>query len=163
LALGVGAGTKFFPAAYVPLLLAVSYRNGSLRRSAVSLGIFALTAAVTLLPVMAGRFGTVADFFANNSYGNGGHSVPLTPASALVPKGVLRPQVEQLIAVVIPLCLAAALLRARRIDVRTIARTALWTALSIVLANPGAHAPFYLWIAGPLVLYAAVANDGAVS
>ncbi|MBV8117055.1 MAG: hypothetical protein JOZ01_03715, partial [Candidatus Eremiobacteraeota bacterium] len=29
--------------------------------------------------------------------------------------------------------------------------------------NPGAHPPFYLWIAGPLVLYAAVAGDDLVS
>src|SRR6185437_10004176 len=29
--------------------------------------------------------------------------------------------------------------------------------------NPGAHPPFYLWMAGPLVLYAAVADDGVVS
>ncbi|HKE38079.1 MAG TPA: glycosyltransferase family 87 protein [Candidatus Baltobacteraceae bacterium] len=163
LALGAGAGTKFFPAAYVPLLLVVSLRNGSLRRSAISLGLFVVTAALTLLPVVAGRFGTVADFFANNSYGNAGDSVLLTSVWALVPKGVLRPQLEQLIAVLIPVVLAGALLRWRSIDARAIARTALWTVLSIVLLNPGAHAPFYLWIAGPLVLYAAVANDGAVS
>jgi hypothetical protein len=163
LALGIGAGTKFFPAAYVPLLLVVAVRNGSLRRSAISLGVFAAAAGATLLPVMAGRFGTVADFFTNNSYGNGGNSVLLTSVWALVPQGVLRSPVEQSVAVIVPLLLAAALLRARDVDARTIARTALWTAMAIVLLNPGAHAPFYLWIAGPLVLYAAVANDGAVS
>ena len=37
------------------------------------------------------------------------------------------------------------------------------SALAMVLLNPGAHPPFYLWIAGPLVLYAAVAGDGVVS
>lgn len=161
-ALGAGAGTKFFPAAYVPLLLVVAFRRGSARRGAGVLIAFAVTTAVLLAPVMFGRVGTVADFFSTNSYGPGGNTVLLTSLWALLPNGTLRPQLEQAIAVATPMVLAAALFRGA-VDARTIARTALWSAMSIVLLNPGAHAPFYLWIAGPLVLYAAVANDGLVS
>ena len=163
LALGIGAGTKFFPAAYVPLLLVAGARRGSLRRSVLSLAIFAGVAAALLAPVMAGRFSTVADFFRTNSYGAGGDSVLLTSLWALLPKGALRPQYEQLAAVAVPVALALALLRRSALDAPAVARTALWSALAIVLLNPGAHAPFYLWIAGPLVLYCAVANDAVVS
>lgn len=163
LALGAGAGTKFFPAAYVPLLLVAAFRRGSPRRCALALGAFVAAAALTLAPVLIGRFSTVADFFRTNSYGANGNSVLLTSLWALLPQGVLRPQYEQLVAVLVPIALAIALFRQRSLEPRAIARTGLWSALAIVLLNPGAHAPFYLWIAGPLVLYCAVANDGLVS
>jgi len=72
------------------------------------------------------------------------------------------PAIEQLLAVAVPVVLAIAELRhvSGKSD---IARAAMVSAMAIVLLNPGVHPPFYLWIAGPLVLYAAVTSDWFVS
>jgi hypothetical protein len=162
--LGAGTGTKFYPAAFVPLLLVVAYRNGSPRRAIACATYFAVAAGLSLLPVVIGRTGAFAGSFANNSFGAESRRV-----ESASPWGLLnafaafaRPAAEQLTAVAVPLVLAFAELRHRpqRADV---ARAAMLTALAVVMLNPGAHPPFYLWIAGPLVLYCAVTRDGLVS
>lgn len=161
-ALGLGTGTKFYPAAFVPLLLVTAYRAGSLRRALVGLGWFALTSAATLFPVLWGRLDYVVHSYAFNSFGTG-QGVFTFSAWSLLPKSIgVSTRAEQFVAVLIPLGLAAAELRhiPQRHDV---ARAAMLSAISIVVLNPGAHPPFYLWVAGPLVLYAAIAEDGFVS
>lgn len=165
LAFGLGAGTKFYPAAFVPLLMVAAYRGGSSKRAALSFATFAGAATLSLVPVLWGRAASVFAAYANNSFGPEGVGVSVASLWTLLPRtGLvsLAPQVEQLIGVAIPVLLAAWELRHRpsRID---LARAAMLSAMSIVLLNPGAHPPFYLWIAGPLVLYAAVADDGIVS
>jgi hypothetical protein len=164
LALGFGAGTKLYPAAFVPLLLAVAFRRESLRTALVTFACFAAAAVSTLLPVVWGRFGFFVGSYANNSFGAARTNVSTASLwSLLTPVHVsFSPQSEQLVAVVIPVLLAA--LELRHVPQRRdIARAAMLTAVSIVLLNPGAHPPFYLWIAGPLVLYAAVTEDGVAS
>jgi hypothetical protein len=164
LLLGAGTGTKLYPAAFLPLLLVVAYRNGSPRRAIACAIYFAIAAGLSLLPVVAGRTGAFAGSFANNSFGAESRRV-----ESASPWGLLnafaafaRPAAEQLTVVAVPLLLALAELRHRpeRTDV---ARAAMLTALAVVMLNPGAHPPFYLWIAGPLVLYCAVTRDGLVS
>jgi hypothetical protein len=167
---GLGTGTKFYPAAFVPLLVAVAYRRASWRRALYAFALFAVAAAGTLAPVVWGRLGSVVGAYANNSFGPEGSRVSTASLWTLVPPHFwlrqvaisVSPQIEQLIAVAIPVLLAIGELR-HLPDRRDVARAAMLAAMSIVLLNPGAHPPFYLWIAGPLVLYAAVANDGLVS
>ncbi len=164
-ALGLGAGAKFFPAAFVPLLVVCALRQSSSRRAALAFGAFAATAALALLPVLWGRAHWVLAAYANNSFGPESAGVSIASFWSLLPRGFASrplPQIEQLLAVAVPVVLAAAELR-HRPQRRDVARAALLSAMSIVLLNPGAHPPFYLWIAGPLVLYAAVANDYVVS
>jgi hypothetical protein len=170
LMIGLGTGTKFYPAAFVPLLLAVAYRRGSGRRAVCALACFGAAAVATLVPVLWGRVASVVGAYANNSFGPEGSRVSTASLWMLVPRHLslrqvsvsISPQFEQLVAVAIPILLAIGELR-HLPDRRDVARAAMLTAMSIVLLNPGAHPPFYLWIAGPLVLYAAVANDGLVS
>ncbi|HEY1655343.1 MAG TPA: glycosyltransferase 87 family protein [Candidatus Tumulicola sp.] len=160
---GLGAGAKFYPAAFVPLLVVVAYRRASWRRALLAALTFGAAAALTLLPVFWGRAGSIAGAWANNSFGPEGNRVATASLWTLLPQGIaINPQFEQLAAVAIPLLLAVWELR-HVPDRRDIARAAMLTAGSIVLLNPGAHPPFFLWIAGPLVLYAAVADDGIVS
>lgn len=159
LALGLGTGTKFYPAVFVPLLAVAALRNGSLRRATASVGWFALTAVATLAPVFWGRLGYVFHSYAFNSFGPGQGVFTFSLWSLLPPELNLSTHAEQLIAVVIPLLLAAAELR-HVPGRRDVARAAMLSVMSIVLLNPGAHPPFYLWVAGPLVLYAAIAQDG---
>jgi Glycosyltransferase family 87 len=164
LALGLGTGAKLYPAAFVPLLLITAYRNGSPARAMASAAYFAAAAGLTLLPVLAGRTGAFAGSFANNSFGAESRRVesasPWALFNALVP--FVRAAYEQLTVVVVPVALAFAELRHRpqRAD---IARAAMLSALAVVMLDPGAHPPFYLWVAGPLVLYCAVTRDGIVS
>lgn len=165
LVLGLGAGTKFYPAAFVPLLLVAAYRRASWQRALFAGAAFCVAGAVTLLPVLWGRTGSVLAAYANNSFGHDRTGVSTASLWALIPQAGhagLSPQAEQLIAVLIPVALALAELR-HVPGRRELARAAMLTAMSIVLLNPGAHPPFYLWIAGPLVLYAAVSGDGIVS
>ncbi|MEO6836017.1 MAG: glycosyltransferase family 87 protein [Candidatus Tumulicola sp.] len=165
LAFGLGAGTKFYPAAFVPLLAVAAYRRASWQRALFALAAFGGASALTLVPVLWGRAGSEFAAYANNSFGHDGVRVSTASLWALLPRGgpvSLAPQAEQFIGIVIPVLLALAELR-HLPDRRDIARVAMLTAMSIVLLNPGAHPPFYLWIAGPLVLYAAVADDGMVS
>ncbi len=170
LMLGLGTGTKFYPAAFVPLLLAVAYRRASGRRALYAFAYFGAAAFATLVPVLWGRAASVVGAYANNSFGPEGSRVSTASLWTLVPRHVslrqvsvaLSPQLEQLIAIAIPILLAVGELR-HLPERRDVARAAMLAAMSIVLLNPGAHPPFYLWIAGPLVLYAAVANDGLVS
>jgi hypothetical protein len=126
---------------------------------------FGSAATLSLLPVLWGRAGSVFAAYANNSFGHEGVAVSSASLWMLVPRAALpslAPQIEQLIGVAIPVVLAAWELRhvPSRVDV---ARAAMLSAMSIVLLNPGAHPPFYLWIVGPLVLYAAVADDAITS
>lgn len=160
--LGLGAGTKFYPAAFVPLLLTVALKSYGPRRAVISFAVFAATACAALLPAFSGRFNYVAHAYTANSFGSGAGVFTFSLWS-LMPAGFgLSPRIEQLIAVAIPVVLAA--LELRHVpERRDVARTAMFTSMSIVLLNPGAHPPFYIWIAGPLVLYAAVASDGLVS
>jgi hypothetical protein len=165
LAFGLGAGTKFYPAAFVPLLVVAAYRLGSPRHAVRAFAVFAAVAALTLAPVLWGRVDAVVAAYQNNSFGPGSAGISTASLWALLPHRAARPplpQLEQFVAVAVPVFVALAELRhvPQRND---LARAALLTALSIVLLNPGAHPPFYLWIAGPLVLYAAVADDGLVS
>lgn len=166
LALGFGAGAKFYPAAFVPLLLVCAFRNGSPARALRAAGAFGTAAALTLLPVLWGRAGSVFAAYRNNSFGgSAGGGVSTASLWSLLPHHAsfaALPVVEQSIALVIPVALALAELR-HAPQPRDVARAAMLSALAIVLLNPGAHPPFYLWIAGPLVLYAAVAGDGIVS
>jgi hypothetical protein len=165
LAFGLGAGTKFFPAAFVPLLIVTAYRCASWRRALLALSSFGVAAAVTLLPVLWGRADLVLAAYQNNSFGPESGGVSIASLWALLPRGAAiapLPQLEQFVAVAVPVFLALGELR-HVPDRRDVARAAMLTAMSIVLLNPGAHPPFYLWIAGPLVLYAAVADDGLVS
>ena len=165
LALGLGAGAKFYPAAFVPLLVVVAFRNASLARALRAAGAFAGAAALTLLPVLWGRAGSVFAAYRNNSFGAPGGGVSTASLWTLVPHHLTfpaLPAIEQSVAVAIPVILAAAELR-HAPNRRDVARAAMLSALAVVLLNPGAHPPFYLWIAGPLVLYAAVAGDGIVS
>jgi hypothetical protein len=162
--LGIGTGAKLYPGAFLPLLLAVAYRNGSPKRAALCLVYFAISAGASLLPVVAGRTAAFAATFANNSFG--AESQRVESAS---PWGLLnalfrfsQAPSEQLAVVLVPLALAAGELRHRPQPV-DVARAAMLSAIAIVMLNPGAHPPFYLWIAGPLVLYCAVARDGLVS
>ena len=163
--LGLGAGSKFYPAAFVPLLAVVAFRRASWRRAAWSVAAFFGVAATTLLPVLLGRAASVAGAWANNSFGPEGTRVATASPWTLFPYAHLvglTPQREQFVAIAIPIVLA--LWELRHVPGRRdVARTALFSAMAIVLLTPGAHPPFYLWIAGPLVLYAAVANDGVVS
>jgi hypothetical protein len=162
--LGAGTGAKLYPGAFLPLLLVVAFRNGSPRRAALCLVYFAIAAGVSLLPVVAGRTAAFAASFANNSYG--AESLRVASASPWALFNALfrssQSPSEQLAVVLVPLALAANELRHRPQPV-DIARTAMVSAIAIVMLNPGAHPPFYLWIAGPLVLYCAVARDGIVS
>lgn len=165
LALGLGAGTKFYPAAFVPLLLVCAYRNGDARRCCYAAATFAATAAATLAPVLWGRFDAVAAAFHNNSFGAAGANVSTASLWMLLPHRHVPPawpQIEQLVAIAVPVVLALDQLR-HRPGPREVARIAMLSAMSIVLLNPGTHPPFYLWIAGPLVLYAAVAGDWLAS
>jgi hypothetical protein len=163
-ALGMGTGAKLYPAAFVPLLLVVAYRNGSPKRALASAAYFAVVAACTVVPVVAGRTAAFAGAFANNSFGAESHRIdsasPWALLNAMAP--FLRPALEDLAVVIVPVALALAELRHRpqRVD---IARAAMVSAVALVMLDPGAHPPFYLWIAGPLVLYCAVARDGVVS
>ena len=161
-ALGLGAGTKFYPAAFVPLLLVVAGKRASWRVSGTSALCFAGTAALTLAPVFWGRLHSVAGEYTTYSFGNEGNRVVSASLWSLLPAGTLPQPFEQGIAMAIPIVLALARLRAAP-ERRGIARTAMFSAMSIVLLNPGAHQPFFVWIAGPLVLYAAVAENGLVS
>lgn len=160
--LGLGAGTKFYPAAFVPLLLAVAMKSAGPRRAAIAFAVFAATACATLLPAFWGRFDYVVHAYTANSFGSGAGIFTFSMWSLLPDGFAPSPRIEQLAAVSIPIALAALELR-HLPERRDVARTAMFTAMSIVLLNPGAHPPFYIWIAGPLVLYAAVANDGLVS
>jgi hypothetical protein len=165
LAFGLGAGTKFYPAAFVPLLVVVAYRLASWQRALLALASFGVAAAVTLLPVLWGRADLVLAAYQNNSFGPESGGISIASLWTLVPRGAAfapSPRFEQLLAVSVPVVLAVAELR-HLPGRRDVARAAMVTAMSIVLLNPGAHPPFYLWIAGPLVLYAAVADDGLVS
>lgn len=165
LALGLGAGTKFYPAAFVPLLLVAAYRNVSLARALRAAAAFAGAATLTLLPVLWGRAASVFAAYRNNSFGAAGGGVSTASLWTLVPHHLTFPAlpvIEQIVAVAIPVILAAAELR-HVPGRRDVARAAMLSALAMVLLNPGAHPPFYLWIAGPLVLYAAVGGDGIVS
>ena len=165
LALGLGAGAKFYPAAFVPLLLVTAFRNASLARSLRAALAFAAAAVLTLVPVLWGRAGSVFAAYRNNSFGAAGGGVSTASVWTLVPHHVTVPAlpvVEQIVAITIPVILAAAELR-HVPGRRDVARAAMISALAMVLLNPGAHPPFYLWIAGPLVLYAAVTGDGVVS
>ena len=170
LMLGLGTGTKFYPAAFVPLLVAVAYRRASGRRALYAFACFGAAAAATLVPVLWGRAASVVGAYANNSFGPEGSRVSTASLWTLVPRHLslrqvsiaISPQFEQLVGVAIPILLAIGELR-HLPDRRDVARAAMVAAMSIVLLNPGAHPPFYLWIAGPLVLYAAVSNDGLVS
>jgi hypothetical protein len=161
-AFGIGTGTKFYPAAFVPLLLAVTLRRAGFVRTLSALGVFVLIAAACLVPVFYGRVGPIVSFFAFNSFGPSGANVSPPSLWHLLPLGVLAPRWEQLGAVVVPIALALVELR-HRAEARDVARAAMFTAMAIVFLNPGAHEPFYLWIAGPLVLYCAVSNNGLVS
>jgi hypothetical protein len=160
----LGAGTKFYPAAFVPLLLVSALRNGSPARSLRAAGLFILTSGLTLVPVLWGRAGSVFASYRNNSFGAGGATVSTASLWTLLPHQIAYslPQIEQIVGLAVPVVLALAHLR-RAPSRRDLARTAMLSAMSIVLLNPGAHPPFYLWIAGPLVLYAAVAQDWLVS
>jgi hypothetical protein len=162
--LGIGTGAKLYPAAFVPLLLVVAYRNGSQRRAALCIVYFAIAAGLSLLPVVAGRTAAFAGAFANNSFGAESRRVesasPWGLLNAAVPYA--HAPAEQLAVVVVPLLLALAELR-HRPQPLDVARAGMASAIAIVMLNPGAHPPFYLWIAGPLVLYCAVARDGVVS
>jgi hypothetical protein len=162
--LGIGTGAKLYPGAFLPLLLAVAYRNGSPRRAALCLLYFAISTGVSLLPVVAGRTAAFAGAFANNSFG--AESLRIESASPWALFNALfrysQAPSEQLGVVLVPLGLAAAELRHRPRPV-DVARAAMVSSIAIVMLNPGAHPPFYLWIAGPLVLYCAVARDGLVS
>lgn len=165
LAFGFGAGTKFYPAAFVPLLVVAAYRQASWRRAALAFVAFVGSATASLLPVLWGRATSVFAAYANNSFGHEGVVVSSASLWSLLPRAAplsIAPQLEQLVGVAIPVLLAAAELRhvPSRSDV---ARAAMLGAMSIVLLNPGAHPPFYLWIAGPLVLYAAVTGDSIAS
>ncbi|MBV8117477.1 MAG: DUF2029 domain-containing protein, partial [Candidatus Eremiobacteraeota bacterium] len=110
IAFGLGTGTKFYPAAFVPLLLAVAYRRASYRRALAGLALFGVTAALTLVPVLWGRAGSVVAAYANNSFGAEGSGVSTASLWALLPLHVslgqfgisLTPQFEQFVAVVIP-------------------------------------------------------------
>lgn len=163
--LGLGAGSKFYPAAFLPLLAAAALRRASWRRAASSVAAFLAVAAVTLLPVLLGRAASVAGAWTNNSFGPEGTRVATASLWTLFPYAQaagLSPQREQLVAIAIPIALA--LWELRHVPSRRdLARAAMFSAMAIVLLNPGAHPPFYLWIAGPLVLYAAVAGDGIAS
>lgn len=162
---GLGAGSKFYPAAFVPLLAVAALRRGSGRRAAWSVATFFAVAAITLLPVLLGRAESVAGAWSNNSFGPEGTRVATASLWTLFPYAQavgLSPQREQFVAIAMPIALA--LWELRHVPGRRdLARAAMFSAMSIVLLNPGAHPPFYLWMAGPLVLYAAVANDGIVS
>lgn len=162
LVLGLGAGTKFYPAAFMPLVFVAALRDNGLRRASLGVLAFAAGAFALLAPVLWGRANFVVGAYANNSFGAQGASVSSASLWSLLPAGILRPQIEQLVAVCVPIALALWELRHRpqRVDV---ARAAMLSAIAIVALNPGVHPPFYLWIAGPLVLYAAVAGDGLVS
>lgn len=163
--LGLGAGSKFYPAAFVPLLAAAALRRSSWRRAAWSVAAFFGVAAATLLPVLIGRAASVAGAWANNSFGPQGTTVATASPWTLFPYAHLfglTPQREQFVAIAVPIALA--LWELRHVPSRRdLARAAMFAAMSIVLLNPGSHPPFYLWMAGPLVLYAAVADDGVVS
>ncbi len=161
--LGLGAGSKFYPAAFVPLLAVVALRRASWHASLRASAAFGATAVITLLPVFWGRAGSIAGAWANNSFGPEGNRVATASLWTLLPQSpAIAPQIEQVFAIAVPVLLAAWELR-HVPDRRDVARVAMLSALSIVVLNPGAHPPFYLWIAGPLVLYAAVADDGIVS
>ena len=166
LALGFGAGAKFYPAAFVPLLIVCALRNASFGRALRAAVAFVAAATLTLLPVLWGRASSVFAAYRNNSFGaSGGGGVSTASLWTLVPHHLTFPAlpvIEQFVALAIPVVLAAAELR-HVPGRRDVARAAMLSALAIVLLNPGAHPPFYLWIAGPLVLYAAVAGDGVVS
>lgn len=163
LALGVGTGTKFFPAAYLPLLCVAALQRAGWGSVFRSLAVFAASSGVTLLPFFWGRTGSVVGEYSSNSFGQSGTHVSSSSLWALLPAGFhVGPQIEQFVAVLLPLGLAACELR-HRPDAKDVARAAMVTAMSIVLLNPGAHPPFALWIAGPLVLYCAVTGDGFVS
>src|SRR5579862_1702032 len=71
IAFGLGTGTKFYPAAFVPLLVAVAFKKRSLGVAARSLGVFAVTAAATLAPVFWGRLDYVVHAYSFNSFGSG--------------------------------------------------------------------------------------------
>jgi hypothetical protein len=162
---GLGAGSKFYPAAFVPLLLVVALRRSSWRRAATAALTFLAVSAITLVPILLGRAGSVAGAWANNSFGPEGTRVATASLWALFPGAHavgLTPQIEQSIAIAVPVLLALRELR-HVPDRRDVARAAMLSAMAIVLLNPGAHPPFYLWVAGPLVLYAAVTGDGVVS
>lgn len=161
-ALGLGTGTKFYPAVFVPLLAVAAFRNRSLQAALASMAWFAATAIAALAPVFWGRMDYVLHSYAFNSFGPG-QGVFTFSLWSLLPKTLgISTRIEQLAAVAVPLVLAAAELRHVPRQ-RDIVRTAMFSAMSIVLLNPGAHPPFYLWIAGPLVLYAATVEDGLVS
>lgn len=161
-ALGVGTGTKFYPAAFVPLLCAAAFRGGSPRAAVRSFGIFAVTTIVLLIPVFWGRLDYVVHAYALNSFGPGQGVFTVSLWSLLPPQTFLSTRFQQAIAVAVPLALAADQLRKTPAPFE-IARKAMFTAMAIVFLNPGGHPPFYLWVAGPVVLYAAIANDGLVS
>lgn len=162
---GLGAGSKFYPAAFVPLLLVVALRRSSWRRTAGAGLTFLIVSAITLVPILFGRAGSVAGSWSNNSFGPEGTRVATASLWTLFPGAHafgLTPQIEQSIAIAIPLLLALCELR-HVPGRRDVARAAMLSAMAIVLLNPGAHPPFYLWVAGPLVLYAAVTGDGIAS
>ncbi|HEY1977497.1 MAG TPA: glycosyltransferase family 87 protein [Candidatus Baltobacteraceae bacterium] len=161
-ALGLGAGTKFYPAAFVPLLFASAFRGASPRAALRSIAVFAVTAVVTLAPVFWGRFDYVVHSYTFNSFGPGLGVFTTSVWSLLPPQAWLSTRIEQLTAVAVTLALAAAALKTAPTPV-TVARKAMFSAMAIVFLNPGGHPPFYLWVAGPIVLYAAIANDGLVS
>lgn len=161
-ALGFGTGTKFYPAAFVPLLTVVAFRHGGVKRALAALGFFAAATAATMLPIVWGKadiFTSELDFY---SYGSGGNHVSSSSLWSLVPNAALFPRLEQIVAVGVPLLLAAWELR-HRSNARDIARAAMLTAISSFILNPGNHPPLFIWAAGPLVLYAAIADDGLVS
>ncbi len=162
-ALGVGTGAKFFPAAFMPLLFVVALRRKNLACACLSAGAFLLTAAAALLPVFWGRLGAVSGEYTTNSFGQAGTHVSPSSLWYALPQGLhIAPRTEQLVAMAVPILLA--LLECRhRPEARDIARTALVIAMSIVLLNPGAHPTFPLWFVGPLVFYAAVTGDGFIS
>ena len=140
-------------------------RNASFGRALRAAAAFVAAATLTLLPVLWGRAASVFAAYRNNSFGASGGGVSTASLWTLVPHHLTFPAlpvIEQFVAVAIPVVLAAAELR-HVPGRRDVARAAMLSALAIVLLNPGAHPPFYLWIAGPLVLYAAVAGDGVVS
>lgn len=161
-ALGIGAGTKFYPAAFVPLLFAAAFRGDSPRAAIRSFAIFAVTTTVLLIPVFWGRLDYVVHAYAFNSFGPGQGVFTVSLWSLLPPQAFLSTRFEQMTAVAVPLALAAEQLRKIPVPLE-IARKAMFTAMAIVFLNPGGHPPFYLWVAGPLVLYAAIADDGLVS
>ena len=114
-ALGIGTGAKLYPAAFVPLLLVVAYRNGSPKRALASAAYFAVMAACTVVPVVAGRTAAFAGAFANNSFGPESRRVNSASPWALLNAAApfVRPALEQLAVVIVPILLALAELRHR--------------------------------------------------